>query len=266
VYVNFDSINLSVKGCQEKMTNYNENGVYRTQTGVRSDAQAIDEGLRAYMLRVYNLMALGIAFTALVTLVMMNNPAFIGGLAKGGFWIVFIAILGLGWFAPKLILTGNTMLAHGAYWIYCALWGIGISPMIYKFFAVGQSGLVFQAFAITSVTFGALSLFGYVTKKNLSAFGTFLIMATIGLLIAMVANALFFHSPMMSLIVSCLVVLVFSAITAWETQAIKESYFAGDDQGTMTGKAIFGAFLLFGSFVTLFIHILNILSILSGDD
>ena len=249
------------------MAEYEQNNVYRTQTGVGTDVHAIDEGLRAYMLRVYNFMALGVAFTAVVTLLMMNNPAIMKTVAVGPIkWVIFAALLGMGFFAHKLILTGNTMLAHAAYWTYAGLWGVLISPMVYFFVAGGKANLVFQALAITAVTFGATSLFGYVTKKNLSAFGTFLAMATIGLLVAMLANAFFFKSEMMSLIVSCLVVLVFAAITAWETQEIKESYFAGDDQQTQTGKAIFGAFLLYGSFITLFIHILNILGIMSGDD
>ena len=248
------------------MANYDEQNVYRAGAGVGTAAD-IDEGLRAYMLRVYNFMALGIAFTAIITLLMMNNPQIMLAIATGPVkWVVFAALLGMGFFAHKLILTGSTTVAHASYWTYCALWGVLISPMVYVFVAKGQTNLVFQAFAITSVTFGATSLFGYVTKKNLSAFGTFLAMATIGLLVAMLANAFFFKSEMMSLIVSCLVVLVFAAITAWETQEIKEMYYGGDDQKTATGKAIFGAFLLFGSFITIFIHVLNILGILSGDD
>ncbi len=249
------------------MANYDEQNVYRAQTGARADAHAIDEGLRAYMLRVYNFMALGIAFTAIVTLLLMNNKGLMLAIATGPMkWVIFAAVLGMGFFAHRLILTGSTALAHGAFWTYCGLWGVLIAPMVYAFLAKGQSQLVLQAFVITSVTFGATSLFGYVTKTNLSAFGGFLVMATIGLIIAMLANVFFFQSEMMSLIVSCLVVLVFAAITAWETQEIKEMYYAGDNQQAATGKAIFGAFLLFGSFITLFIHILNILGIMSGDD
>ena len=107
-----------------------------------------------------------------------------------------------------------------------------------------------------------MSLYGYVTKKDLSGWATFLMMATIGLLIAIVVNAIFFQSTMMSLITSGLVVLVFSAITAWETQSIKEMYISNADPNSVTSLAIFGAFMLYGSFVTLFIHILNILGIM----
>ena len=249
------------------MANYDEQGVYRTQTGARSDAHLIDEGLRSYMLRVYNMMALGVAFTAIVALLTMNSPTLVNAIPKSPvIWILFAAIVGMGFFAHKLIFTGNTLLAHAAFWTYAGLWGLWIAPTIMAFLAAGAGSMVVLAFAITSVTFGATSLFGYVTKKDLSPMGTFLFMAAIGLIVAMVANYLFFQSQMMSLIVSCLVVIVFSAVTAYETQAIKEAYYAGDDETTQTGKAIFGAFLLYGSFMTLFVHILNILGIMSGDD
>ncbi|MEM7619194.1 MAG: Bax inhibitor-1/YccA family protein [Pseudomonadota bacterium] len=248
------------------MADYRQNSMYNTQTGARTDAHLIDEGLRSYMLRVYNYMALGIAFTAVVTLVMLNSPALMQTIAMGpAKWVLFIAILGLGFFAPRLILTGNTMMAHAAFWTYAALWGTLISPMILAFIQGGKPELIFQALAITSATFAATSLFGYTTKKDLSAYGTFFMMATIGLIIAIVVN-IFLQSTLFSLITSFAVVLLFSAITAYETQEIKQSYYAGDDQNTATGKAIFGAFILYGSFITLFIHILNILGIMGGDD
>lgn len=233
----------------------------RTQTGV-----AVDEGLRSYMLRVFNFMGLGVAFTAIVSLVLMMNPQLMATIAIGpGKWVLFAGILGMGFFAHRIILTGSTAMAHGAYWLYCALWGAFIAPMVYSFLATGQSGTVTLALAITAVTFFSMSLIGYTTKKNLSAFGTFFVMATIGLLLAMLANYFFFQSSMMSLVVSALVVLVFAGITAWETQAVKEMYYEGDSRQQETGKAIFGAFMLYGSFVTIFIHVLNILGIMGGD-
>ena len=110
-----------------------------------------------------------------------------------------------------------------------------------------------------------MSLLGYVTKRDLSAIGTFLCMATIGLVIAMLVNVIFLQSTFMSLITSGLVVIVFSGITAWETQDIKQRYYAGDSTMVMKQKSIFGAFLLYGSFVVMFIHILNILGIMNSD-
>ena len=240
------------------------------QAQTRTAGVAIDEGLRAYMLRVYNYMGLGIAFTAIVTLLMINNPEVMRAVARGPMmWVLFAGVLGLGWFAHKIIYSGSQALAHGAYWLYCALWGALISPMIYSFIAKGAGGLVFQALAITAVTFGAVSLFGYLTKKSLSAFATFFAIASIGLLVAMVVNAIFVQSTGMSLLVSCGVVVLFAAITAWETQEIKQMYIEGATGGAgevfITRSAIFGAFLLYGSFVTLFTNILTILGIMRSD-
>ena len=243
-----------------------ENNMARTRAGTHVGVRDIDEGLRAYMLRVYNYMALGLAFTALVTFFMMSQPALMQSLALGpGKWILFIAILGLGFMAPRFMLSGNVVAAHAGFWVYAALWGVLISPMIAYFFQAGNPGIIIKALAITAATFGATSLYGYVTKKDLSGFGTFLMMATIGLLIAIVVNAIFFQDIGASLVISCLVVLVFSAITAWETQAIKQMYVSGDAGNVETGKAIFGAFMLYGSFITIFIHLLNILGIMNQD-
>jgi FtsH-binding integral membrane protein len=124
---------------------------------------------------------------------------------------------------------------------------------------------VTQAFLIAAATFGATSLAGYVTKRDLSGFGAFFMMAAIGIIIAMVVNALFFGSTMFSLITSIVTVLLFAGVTAWETQQIKEMYVEGDAAGVAAGKSIFGAFALYGSFVTIFIHILNILGIMRSE-
>ena len=238
---------------------------YRTvaQTGARLD---VDAGLRSYMLRVYNYMALGVAVTAIVTLFVAGNPALMATIALGpAKWILFFGILGLGFMAPRIIFSGNAVMAHAAYWGYAALWGVFIAPMIALYMGIDGGGLIVQALGLTAVTFGATSLVGYVTKRDLSGFSGFFMMATIGLLIAILANALIFQSPFMSLVTSGLVVVVFAAITAYETQMIKAMYVEGDASGIAQGKAIFGAFMLYGSFITLFIHILNILGIMRSD-
>jgi hypothetical protein len=104
-----------------------------------------------------------------------------------------------------------------------------------------------------------------VTKRDLSGLGGFFMMASIGLILAIIANAIFFHSTFMSLITSMIVVVVFAAVTAYETQMIKQMYVQGDSTGVAQGKAIFGAFMLYGAFITLFIHILNILGIMRSN-
>ena len=226
---------------------------------------AVDEGLRSYMLRVYNYMALGVAWTAIVALFMGLNPALMATVAIGPLkWVVFIALLALGWFAPRLIFSGNAATAWLAYGAYATLWGVLISPMI-AFYMGTNPAIVVRALLITAITFGATSLAGYVTKKDLSGFAGFFMMASIGIIIAIVVNAIFFHSTMMSLITSIITVLLFAGITAWETQQIKAMYYEGDLPEAARSKAIFGAFMLYGSFITLFIHILNILGIMSED-
>jgi FtsH-binding integral membrane protein len=238
---------------------------YRTVAQPGARISALDEGLRAYMVRVYNYMALGVAVTAVVTMFMVNNPELMVAVAGGPMmWVLFAGVLGLGFFAPKLIFSGNAAMAHAAYWGYAVLWGLLISPMIYAYLAIDPS-LVFRALIITTATFGAMSLVGYTTKRDLSGLSGFFMMATIGLLIAIVVNAIFFGSELMSLVTSGLVVLVFSAVTAYETQQIKAMYVEGDAHDLVQGKAIFGAFMLYGSFITLFVHILNILGIMRSD-
>jgi hypothetical protein len=206
-------------------------------------------------------MALGVAATGIVSLFAASNPALIQTIAAGpAKWILFAALIGIGWFAPRVIFSGSKPAAHGMFWIYAALWGLLIAPMLYFFRASGAMVDVYKAFFITASVFGAMSLYGYTAKRSLSGWGTFLFMASIGLLIAMVVNALIFKSTMGSFVISGIVVLVFSAVTAYETQMVKELY---QDGGASNDRAaIFGAFALYGSFVTLFTHILNMLGIM----
>ncbi len=232
------------------------------QSGTRS-AAAIDQGLRSYMQGIYNYMALGIALTAIIILAVASNPALMATVL-GLKWILFFATIGLGFFAPRLVFSGNAAVAHGAYWAYCALWGLMIAPMVAHYLALSPA-LVFKAFLITAVTFGATSLAGYVTKRDLSGFGGFFMIASIGILIAILVNAFFVGSTFMSLLVSIATVLLFAGVTAWETQQIKEQYIEGDMPIAARGKSIFGAMQLYGSFVTLFVHILNILGIMRSE-
>lgn len=233
------------------------------QSGTQSGA-VLDQGLRVYMRGIYNYMALGVALTAIIVLAVSSNPAALAAVYSLK-WVLFFATLGLGFFAPRLVFSGNAALAHAAYWGYCALWGLMIAPMVGRYLQIAPD-MVTKAFLITAVTFGGTSLAGYVTKRDLSGFGSFFMMASIGLIVAMLVNALFVGSTMMSLLVSCAVVLLFAGVTAWETQQIKEQYVEGDLPVAVRGKSIFGAMQLYGSFVTLFVHILNILGIMRSNN
>ena len=237
---------------------------YRTRGQVGTVQRAeIDQGLRSYMLGVYNYMALGVAFTALVVLAVAASPAAVAAV-YGLKWLWFFGALGLGFVAPRMIFSENKALGHLAFWSYAGLWGLMMAPMLAHYLAVDPS-LVYRAFLITAATFAGTSLAGYVTKRDLSGFGGFFLIASIGIIIAIMVNAFFVQSTMMSLIVSIVTVLLFAGVTAYETQMIKEMYYEGDAPGLARGKSIFGAFALYGSFVTLFVHILNILGIASRD-
>jgi FtsH-binding integral membrane protein len=236
----------------------------RYQPQTRAETQAdVDRGLRSYMLGVYNYMALGVAVTAIITMAVAASPAALAAVYSLK-WVIFLGILGLGFFAPRMIFSGNSAMAHGAYWAYVALWGLGIAPMVGSYLAVAPE-LVYRAFLISAATFGATSLAGYVTKRDLSGLGAFFMMASIGIIIAILVNAFLVQSTMMSLVTSVITVLLFAGVTAYETQMIKEMYVEGDAPGVAKGKSIFGAFALYGSFITLFVHILNILGIMRSE-
>lgn len=235
--------------------------LYNKNTGAAGTQDlAYSEGLRKYMLGVYNYMSLGIVATALIGLFFVMNPAAIGIFAGPVRFVPFVGILALGWFAPKMIMNGSKATAHAAFWGYVALWGLLIGPMVAIYAGLGMGAMVVQAFFITSAVFASMSLYGYTTKKDLAPMGKFLFMASIGLLLAIVVN-IFLQSSLFSLITSGLVVVVFSAVTAYETQMIRNLYIEGGGE-TNERSGIIGAFMLYGTFVTLFVHILNILGIM----
>jgi hypothetical protein len=221
----------------------------------RAYAADIDAGLRAYMLRVYNYMAMGVALTGIVAYAIALNPALMQTIAIGPFkWVLFIGILGLGFFAPRIMFSGSSTMAHGAFWLYAALWGALIAPMVYMY----TQESIARVFFITAAAFAGTSLYGYTTKKDLSTMGRFLAMSTIGILVAVLLNAFIFQSGGFHLILSIVVVLVFAGLTAYETQAIKEMYVSSEGGEMTQRKAVFGAFMLYGSFVTMFVWLLSI--------
>ena len=236
----------------------------RYMTRSQAEVAQIDEGLRSYMLRVYNYMSLGVAFTGAIAMMVAMNPAMVQALSGGLFWVLFIGILGLGWFAPKVMMTKSVGAAQACFWAYAALWGALLGPMFYAYLAVDPM-LIPQAFFITAGTFAGMSLVGYTTKKNLGPMAAFLTMAVIGLFIALLVNAFLLQSTGFSFILSIGVVLVFAGLTAYETQQIKNMYYEADGAEVQTRKSIFGAFMLYGAFVVMFIHILNLLAILRGE-
>lgn len=231
----------------------------RTDSLTRAGAEAaqIDVGLRQYMLRVYNYMALGVALTGVIAMLVAQNPAVMQAIVGGPMkWVLFAGILGLGFFAPRVMMTRSVVAAQGCFWLYAALWGALIAPMFYVY----TQGSIARAFFITAAAFAGMSLYGYTTKRDLSAIGRFLVMASFGILIALIVN-IFMQSSGLHLLMSIVVPVIFAGLTAYETQQIKGWYYGSDAGDVSQRKAIFGAFMLYGSFVTMFVWILQLVGV-----
>jgi FtsH-binding integral membrane protein len=226
-------------------------------TRSQAEAAQIDVGLRQYMLRVYNYMALGVAFTGIISMVVAMNPTVMQAIVGGPFiWVLFIGILGMGFVAPKIMMSKSIVAAQACFWIYAAMWGALIAPYFYMY----TQESIARVFFITAGAFAASSLYGYTTKKDLTAMGRFLVMATFGILIALVVN-LFLQSSGLHLLMSIVVPIIFAGLTAYETQQIKGWYYEGDLGDVVHRKAIFGAFLLYGSFVTMFVWLMQLFGV-----
>jgi len=215
----------------------------------------IDQGLRAYMISVYNYMMIGLGVTGLAAYFVSATPALYNAIF--GTPLVYVAI-----FAPLAVVFGlsfginriSASTAQMLFWLYSALVGISLATI----FLVYNVGDITRVFFITAVSFGALSLYGYTTKSNLSAFGSFLIVGLVGVLLAMIVN-IFMHSSALQFAISVGGVLIFAGLTAWDTQRIKEMYLAGDDSETAGKKAVMGALKLYLDFLNMFLFLLQLL-------
>jgi uncharacterized protein len=224
-----------------------------TQTGA-----VIDEGLRAYMLRVYNLMAVGLGITGVAAygtyMLAASNQAFAELIYLSPLrWVIMLAPLALVFFLSFKINSMSVSAAQTTFWGYAALLGVSLSSI----FMVYTGASITQTFFITATTFGAMSLYGYTTKKDISSWGSFLFMGLIGILIASVVN-IFMASSALSFAISVIGVLVFTGLTAYDTQQIKESYYEADDSDTAGRKAIIGALNLYLDFINLFLMLLRL--------
>ena len=223
--------------------------------GIATDARAeIDEGLRSYMLRVYNYMASALFMTGGIAYLSSQSPELMG-LVHGTplKWVVMLAPLGLVFFLSARIQKMSASAAQMTFWIYSMLMGLSLSYIFLAF--TGES--IARTFFITASVFGAMSLWGYTTKKDLSGFGSFLFMGLIGIIIASIVN-IFLGSTMLQFVISCVGVLVFTGLTAYDTQEIKQMYYAGDSADTAGKKAVMGALRLYLDFINLFIMLLQL--------
>ena len=241
------------------------------QSKVRSaETYTTDEGLRAYMLKVYNYMASGVLLTGITSLVLFQlsggyniqvTPSGITGLTGIGktlynsalMWIVMLAPLGVVFYMSFGINKMSSSKAQSTFWVFAALMGASLSSI----FLVYTGTSITRVFFITAGTFGAMSIYGYTTKRDLTKLGSFLMMGLIGIIIASIVN-IFMKSSMMYFVISILGVLIFVGLTAYDTQKIKNMYVTSDSSEVAGKKAIMGALTLYLDFINLFLMLLRL--------
>ena len=218
----------------------------------------IDEGLRSYMLKVYNYMGLGLVVTGLVAWFTSQwamsseaNAQLLYGSPLA--WVIMLSPLAFVMVLSFGINKLSAGTAQAVFWGFAAVMGLSLSSI----FLVYTDASIAKVFFITAATFGAMSLYGYTTKRDLTGMGSFLFMGLIGLLIAMVVN-IFLQSSMLEFAISAIGVLIFVGLTAYDTQQIKESY-SESHTGEMLAKgAIMGALRLYLDFINLFMMLLRL--------
>lgn len=233
------------------MSTYDQNST--PSRAIDRGAVAIDAGLRDYMLRIYNYMAAGVGLTALVAWLtyQLTGPAL---LQNPLMWVFIFAPLVLVFFISARINSLSATTARWLFFFYAALIGVSLSTLIHIY----TSSSITRVFFIAAATFGALSIFGYTTRRNLSGLGTFLFMGLIGIIIASLVN-LFVRSTGLDWLISVIGVGVFAGLTAYDTQRIKAMYDAKDDETSAGRKAVIGALSLYLNFLNLFLMMLRLM-------
>ena len=235
----------------------------RFMASANAQASQIDVGLRAYMLGVYNHMTTALAITGFFALGLsfLVGPSIyeltsFGQTLYGGplKWVVMLAPLAMVFYISAKLNSISASKARNLFYIYSGLMGLSLSSLL----LVYTNESVVRVFFITSAAFASLSIHGYTTKKNLSAFGSFLIMGVFGLIIASIVN-IFLASSGLAFIISILGVLIFAGLTAYDTQKIKNMYLAGDDMEVSGKKSVMGALTLYLDFILMFQFLLMFL-------
>lgn len=227
---------------------------YMTQTQTQAGAAQYDEGLRKYMLGVYNYMALAMGITGVVAFLTSQSPAMLQAIYGTPLqWVVMLAPLGFVMFLSFRVNKMSAGAAQLTFWAFSAVMGLSLA---YIFIAYTPMSIT-RIFFITAGAFAGLSLVGYTTKKDLSGFGSFLIMGLIGLVLAMLVN-LFLQSPAMQWVISVVGVLIFAGLTAYDTQQIKNMYYAADSGEVATKKSVMGALRLYLDFLNMFLFLLQL--------
>jgi len=221
------------------------------QAGART--VGVDQGLRAYMIRVYNYMAMGLVITGLAGAITMTSgiaPVLFGSPLK---WVVLFAPLAMVMFLSFRVQSMSVGGAQIAFWVFSALMGVSLTPIAFVY--TGAS--IAKIFFITAATFGSLSLYGYTTKRDLTGMGSFLFMGLIGIIIAGLVN-IFVASSAVSFALSVMGVLIFTGLTAYDTQKIKAMYYYNSGEASLGKSAIMGALQLYLDFINMFTSLLNL--------
>jgi FtsH-binding integral membrane protein len=219
------------------------------------DQAAIDAGLRQYMLSIYNYMAAGLVITGLVAFLVASSPAAMATIFGTPLkWVVMLAPLGFIFLFAARIQTMSTSAAQLTFWAFAAVMGLSMASIFIVF--TGTS--IARVFFITAATFLATSLYGYTTKTDLSKMGSFMMMGLIGIVLASLVN-IFIGSSAIQFAISIIGVIVFTGLTAWDTQRLKEMYAETYDRDSVTKMAIYGALQLYLDFINLFTVLLNLL-------
>ncbi|RWM14343.1 MAG: Bax inhibitor-1/YccA family protein [Mesorhizobium sp.] len=225
---------------------------YRMGTGVQAGA-VYDEGLRKHMLRVYNYMGLGLVVTGLVAFFVASTPALYVPIFSSPLkWVVMLAPLAFVMLFSFKMQTMSAASAQTMFWAFCAVMGLSLASV----FLVFTSTSIARTFFIAATMFGATSLYGYTTRRDLTQFSSLLIMGLIGVVIASLVN-LFLGSTALQFAISVIGIAVFVGLTAWDTQTIKEQYAENFDAESQQKLAVFGAFSLYLNFINIFQLLLN---------
>ena len=223
------------------------------RTGVNAAPAMVDAGLRAYMLAVYNYMATGLALTGVVAYTGATSGLYASIVGTPVFWIVLLAPLAMVFFLRFRIDALSLGTAQLCFWAYAALVGLSLSGIFLVY--TGES--IARVFFISAATFGATSIYGYTTRTDLTRFGSFLFMGLIGVIVASLVN-LFLTSTALQFAISIVGVLLFTGLTAYDTQRIKDLYTAGDDGVAAGKKAVMGALTLYLDFLNLFLMMMQL--------
>lgn len=226
----------------------------QTTQATEAKTQAVDEGLRIYMTKVYNYMGLGLLATAITAYIGAASGIYAALAQTPLIWLVVLAPLGMVIYLSSRLHKMSASAAKTTFWIYAAMTGLSLSYVLLAFTGVS----VVRTFLITAASFGALSLYGYTTKRDLSGMGSFLFMGLIGIILASIVN-IFMQSPAMHFAISVIGVLLFAGLTAYDTQDIKRIYYAGDSRDIAEKKAIMGALRLYLDFINMFLFLLQFL-------